>query len=98
MSFLKYQPVTRFPSLHIAYALFKLHKDSISGGYKIISKSDNLGTFIVNPSQDLKKMEMRMKSFLNYWLPKWKGLYGIKPDLEFFKASLTKYDVLMYVI
>jgi hypothetical protein len=87
--------VSRFPSLHILYALFNQHKSTIKDGYKIIRKSDNLGTFIVNPSLDLSKMETRMKLFIKYWLPKWKGLYGIKPDLEFFKKALTQYDVIM---
>ena len=92
---LKHQPVSRFPSLHILYALYKQHKDTIKDGYKIIHKSENLGTFIVNPSLDLTKMEVRMRAFIDYWLPKWEGVYGIKPDLELFKNALTKFQVLM---
>lgn len=95
ISLLSHQPVTRFPSIHIAYALYKQHKDSIKNGYKIIRKSDDFGRFIVNPSQDLAKMEVRIRTFLNYWLPKWEGLYGVKPDLEFFKNALTKHSILM---
>ncbi|XP_058802521.1 separin [Phymastichus coffea] len=93
---LKHQPVTRFPSLHIAYALYNQHKNTMKNGYKLIKKSENLGTFIVNPSLDLTKMEIRMKLFLEYWLPKWKGLYSIKPELEYFKKTLTEYHILMY--
>ncbi|OXU29495.1 hypothetical protein TSAR_010098 [Trichomalopsis sarcophagae] len=93
---LKHQPVTRFPSLHIAYALFKQHQGTIQAGYKIIKKSEDLGTFIVNPSSDLVKMENRMKSFIQYWLPNWKGLYGAKPELEFFKNALKLCHVLLY--
>ncbi|XP_014222062.1 separin [Trichogramma pretiosum] len=96
LKLLKHQPVTRFPSLHLAYALYKQHKSTIVDGYKIIKVSKNLGTFVVNPSLDLKKMEIRMKLFIDYWLPKWEGLYGIKPDLNFFKNALTNYNVLMY--
>lgn len=96
MELLKHQAVTRLPSLHILYALFNHHKDSIKNGYKIIQRTDELGTFIVNPSLDLNHMEDRMKIFLRYWLPKWKGLYGTKPEVEFFKNALTNYEILMY--
>ncbi|KAJ8684181.1 hypothetical protein QAD02_019973 [Eretmocerus hayati] len=96
MQILGYQPVTRFPSLHIAYALYKQHETTIENGYKIIRKSDLLGTFITNPSLDLPKMEIRIRSFIEYWLPKWEGLYGVKPDLNFFREALTQYHILMY--
>ncbi|XP_014216044.1 separin [Copidosoma floridanum] len=96
MQLLKHQPVTRFPSLHILYALFEQHKSSIKNGYKIVHHSDNIGTFIVNPSLDLMHMETRIRSFLNHWLPKWEGLYGIKPDIEFFKKALMQHEILMY--
>lgn len=98
MEILKYQPVTRFPCLHVAKALFNEHKDKIVKGYKIIDAKDDLGTFIVNPSMDLPKMEMRIKAFLGYWLPEWKGQYSTKLDPEYFKKCLTQNDVVMCVV
>ena len=97
MSFLKNQPVTRFPSIHIANALFQEHKKEMEGGYKIIKMCKNLGTFIVNPSNDLPKMELRIKAFLDYWLPEWKGVYQNLED-EFFKQVLVDRNVVMYEI
>lgn len=97
MRLLTNHPVTRFPSFHVAYAMFKEHKDSIIEGCKIVKMSDEVGAFIVNPGGDLTRTEQRMKSFIDYWLPKWKGTYQTKPDVTSFGQALVDHDILMYI-
>ncbi|KAL0124988.1 hypothetical protein PUN28_004256 [Cardiocondyla obscurior] len=96
MEIVKDHPVTRFPSLHVAYALFKEHEDTIVHGCKIIKAKEDLGFCVVNPSGDLDKMEKRMKLFMDFWLPQWKSCYNIKPSEEMFEDALINHDVLMY--
>ena len=96
MQVLKHQPVTRFPSIHVMYALYMEHRDSIVDGCKVVELSNNVGSFIVNPSCDLLKMERRLKVFIDYWLSSWKGLYGKEPDEKRFESALVDYDILMY--
>ncbi|KAF7393198.1 hypothetical protein HZH66_009031 [Vespula vulgaris] len=93
---LKNNPVTRFSSIYVAYALFKQHENTIKDGCKIIKAKDNLGTCIVNPSGDLYKMEKRLELFINYWLTNWKSLYNTKPEEGIFEDALVNYDILMY--
>ncbi|KAL6266836.1 hypothetical protein P5V15_003665 [Pogonomyrmex californicus] len=95
MEIIKNHPVTRFPSLQVAYALFKEHEDTIVEGCKIIKAKEDMGTCIVNPSGDLDKMEKRIKLFMNFWLPQWRSCYNIKPG-EMFEDALTNHDILMY--
>lgn len=95
MEILKNHPVTRFPSLHIAYALFKEHKDTIVEGCKIIKATKDMGICMVNPSGDLNKMEKRIKLFMDFWLPQWK-LYNTELNEEIFEEALINHDVLMY--
>lgn len=97
MEILKSHPVTRFPSLHIAYALFKEHESTMENGCKIIRVKNDMGTCIVNPSGNLVKMEKRMRLFIKYWLPNWKSLYNVEPDEKLFEDALINYDILMYV-
>lgn len=96
MEIIKSHPVTRFPSLHIAYALFKEHEHTIVEGCKIIKAKDNMGICIVNPSGNLHKMEKRMKLFINFWLPQWRSCYNTEPSEEMFEDALVNHDVLMY--
>ncbi|XP_043467216.1 separin [Leptopilina heterotoma] len=96
MEILKNQPVTRFPSIHFTYALFMENRDSIVNGCKVVKISKDIGSFIVNPSCDLLKMETRLKTFIDYWLPNWKGLYGKEPDNKHFEDALVNHDILMY--
>lgn len=96
MDILQNHPVTRFPSLHMAYALFKEHEDSIENGCKVIEIGKNNGNFIVNPSGNLPELEKRMKLFIDYWLPHWTGSYSFQPDAKSFECALTNYDILMY--
>lgn len=95
MNILQRHPVTRFPSVHMAYALFKEHEDTIENGCKVIEIGKNNGSFIVNPSGDLPSLEKRMKVFIDYWLPHWKGSYNIEPDEKSFESALTNFDILM---
>ncbi|XP_043273474.1 separin [Venturia canescens] len=96
MDVLVHHPVTRFPSFHIAYAMFKEHEDTIVKGCKIVKNNKELGTFIVNPARNLERLEKRMKLFINYWLPNWKGKYGMEPEENIFENILVNKDVLMY--
>lgn len=88
ISTLRGQPVSRMPSFHLLYALYKTHEDTIVDGYKIISDYNN-GKFILNPGLDLKLMERRMKSFFDYWLPEWNGLSGQTPTSTEFLDLVT---------
>ncbi|RLU20460.1 hypothetical protein DMN91_007070 [Ooceraea biroi] len=96
MEIIKYHPVTRFPSLHIAYALFKEHEDIMVEGCRIIKAKEDLGISVINPSGDLEKMERRLKLFMNFWLPQWKSCYNTKPDEKLFEDALVNHDILMY--
>lgn len=89
---LENHPVTRMPSLHFTYALFKEHEDSIENGLKIISNPIN-GAYIVNPDCDLKQMEARMNSFFHYYWPEWRSVVGEKPTPEQFLDMLTDCDI-----
>ncbi|XP_014476012.1 PREDICTED: separin [Dinoponera quadriceps] len=95
MEIIKNHPITRFPSLHIAYALFKEHENTIVDGCKIIQAKEDMGICIVNPSGNLHKMEKRLKLFINFWLPQWKSYYT-EPNEEMFEDALVNHDVLMY--
>ncbi|XP_076756318.1 extra spindle pole bodies like 1, separase [Xylocopa sonorina] len=96
MEILKCHPVTRFPSLHITYALFKEHENTMENGCKIIKVKNDMGMCIVNPSGDLPRMEKRMRLFIEYWLPRWRSCYNIEPQEELFEDALINRDILMY--
>ncbi|XP_076670629.1 extra spindle pole bodies like 1, separase [Andrena cerasifolii] len=96
MEILQCHPITRFPSLHIAYALFKEHESTIENGCKIIKMKEDMGMCIVNPSGNLSKMEKRMRLFIEYWLPNWKSWYNVEPPEEVFEDALVNHDILMY--
>ncbi|KAK9297376.1 hypothetical protein QLX08_008938 [Tetragonisca angustula] len=96
MEILKCHPATRFPSLHIAYALFKEHENTIENGCKIIYVKNDMGTCIVNPSGNLIKMEKRMRLFIEHWLPNWKSWYNVEPQEGIFEDALVNRDILMY--
>lgn len=97
MEILSYQPVTRFPSMHIAYALFKEHESTMENGCKVIKVKDDMGTWIINPSGNLDKMGKRMSLFAKYWLPKWKGFCNVNPNGQVFEDALINRDILMYI-
>lgn len=85
---LENQSVTRMPSLHFTYGLFKEHEKSIVNGLKIVSNPLN-GKFVLNPGLDLKGMEQRLKTFYKYWIPSWTGFEGIVPTPKEFEEALT---------
>lgn len=93
-------PVTRFSCFHMVYALFKEYRNSINNGcmeIKLDDHNDNrLGTFVVNPSGDLEKMEKRIKVFINDWLPNWNGIYSAPPTVQQFIDALSNYKFFMY--
>jgi len=95
MEIIKNHPVTRFPSLHVAYALFKEHKETIIEGCKIIKTTEDMGICMINSSGDLSKMEKRIKLFMDFWLPQWK-LHNTELSEEIFEEALINHDVLMY--
>ncbi|KAH1027685.1 hypothetical protein HUJ05_001148 [Dendroctonus ponderosae] len=80
MHVLREESVTRVPSLHFAYILFKMHEKDMENGYKIISNYKN-GQYIVNPESNLQKMEIRMMGFYKYWLEDWKGINNRQPTI-----------------
>lgn len=112
MEVLHNQPVSRVPSFHFVYFLYKVHEASIKDGYKVIctftSKVLSLlsyfqilenyenGKIIMNPDGDLDSMASRMLSFYRYWLPKWDGVYNEKPSHEQFCDLLQKADIFAY--
>nr|CAH7756667.1 unnamed protein product [Callosobruchus chinensis] len=95
MDVLRDEAVTRVPSLRFVYNLYKAHNDDITDGYKIIKYSDK-GSYIVNPDKDLDNMEIRIMTFLNYWLPNWTGISGHQPEQDEFLKNLTSADVFLY--
>ncbi|VEN42981.1 unnamed protein product [Callosobruchus maculatus] len=95
MDVLRDEAVTRVPSFRFVYNLYKAHNSDITDGYKIIKYSDK-GSYIVNPDKDLDNMEIRMMTFLNYWLPNWTGISGHQPEQEEFLKNLTSADVFLY--
>ncbi|XP_033208353.1 separin [Belonocnema kinseyi] len=96
MQILRHHPVSRLASIHVTYALYMEYRDSIVDGCKVIKLSNDVGSFIINPSCDLLRMERRLKVFIDYWLPDWKGLFGKEPDEMRFKSALVDHDILMY--
>lgn len=92
LDILQEHPVSRMPSLHFTYALFKEHENSIVDGVKINIDSKK-GKYIINPSLDLKRMETRLHSFFKYWTPNWSGLVGVTPTSEEFEEMLVNSDI-----
>ncbi|THK33172.1 separin isoform X1 [Diachasma alloeum] len=100
MEILQDHPVTRFPSLHVAYAMFKEHEESIVEGCKVMVINEESGMGIVNPSNNLPKMEKRLRIFMDYWLPKWRTIYNALPEEEglanAFVDALVNHEIMMY--
>lgn len=92
LDILQDHPVSRMPSLHFTYALFKEHENSISDGIKT-NIDYNKGRYIINPDLDLKRMETRLQSFFKYWTPNWNGLVGVTPSCEEFEEMLINSDI-----
>lgn len=84
-------PISRIPSLHFAYALYKEHEQTIVDGHKQVSST--VGNYIINPGLDLKKMEIRLKHFFEFWIPQWQGMVGQTPTSDEFSELLTSSDI-----
>ncbi|CAH1164034.1 unnamed protein product [Phaedon cochleariae] len=95
MDVLQDECITRLPSLHFVYCLFKEHEGEIVNGHKIINDYDK-GSYIVNPGMDLKSMETRMMTFFNYWTPNWTGTAGYQPTKDEFFELITSSDIFSY--
>ncbi|XP_025833469.1 separin [Agrilus planipennis] len=88
--------VSRMPSFHFTYGLFKEHEDSIINGFKRNISCDK-GTYVINPGLDLKKMEVRLTNYFKYWTPQWKtGIVGRAPSATEFEELLTSNDIFVY--
>ncbi|XP_044265442.1 separin isoform X2 [Tribolium madens] len=95
MEILSETSVSRLPSLYLAYALYKEHKDTIKDGFKIVKKPQS-GTYLINPDLDLVNMQNRIESFCNYWLPTWEGIIGARPTNEQFEKLLLSGEIFSY--
>lgn len=89
---LQAEPVSRVPSLHFVYSLFKEHENDIVDGHKIVTDY-NKGSYVINPGKDLVLMEIRMLAFIDYWLPNWIGTAGYPPEKNDFLETLTSCDI-----
>lgn len=95
MEIFKETTVSRLPSIHLAYALFQEHKETIKNGFKIIQNPQN-GTYIINPDLDLSNMQNRLVSFYDYWLPTWTGVAGARPTEEQVEEMLLSGEIFSY--
>ncbi|CRK94179.1 CLUMA_CG007695, isoform A [Clunio marinus] len=88
------QEFTRVCSFANLKRLFERHSENMENGY-IVCPTLNCQS-IINPDGSLVAMENRMKSFFNYWLPKWKFTFNQKPSKEEFYEKLSQSDILVY--
>uniref|UniRef100_A0A1A9V1T3 separase n=1 Tax=Glossina austeni TaxID=7395 RepID=A0A1A9V1T3_GLOAU len=76
------QEFTRASSFQSLWRLYYLHRKNMEHGYLKVSITDD---------KNLSKMELRMSTFFDYWLPHWKKIVARKPtNDEFFKDLLTR--------
>ncbi|KAB0804727.1 hypothetical protein PPYR_01697 [Photinus pyralis] len=94
LDILENQPISRMPSIHFTYALYKEHESTISNGVKNVTIGK--GTYLINPGLDLRSMQNRLNKFFNYWLPDWDGLVGVTPSEDDFKNLLVNSDLFVY--
>ncbi|XP_030756726.1 separin [Sitophilus oryzae] len=95
MKVIENEPISRLPSLHFVYLLYKTHEKDIENGHKVIRNYSN-GSYIVNPDKNLETMENRMTSFYKYWMPEWNGISGQKPGKDEFIQMLTESEIFSY--
>uniref|UniRef100_A0A1I8NXB7 separase n=1 Tax=Stomoxys calcitrans TaxID=35570 RepID=A0A1I8NXB7_STOCA len=89
-----HQEFTRVNSLQCLWRLYQAYKKDIHNGYLQVNITN--GGSIINPDQSLCKMEVRMRSFMEHWLPHWKLLCSQRPTQEelrnnFFNRSCYVY-------
>ncbi|XP_022909758.2 separin isoform X1 [Onthophagus taurus] len=85
------QPVTRLPSLHFVYALFKQYEKRIKNGCISWFNCCN-GNYILNPDKDLTSMEKRIRTFIEKRAPEWREP---TPNNNF-EQSILNSDVFSY--
>ncbi|XP_047999592.1 uncharacterized protein LOC125236716 [Leguminivora glycinivorella] len=91
---LSQHPVSRIENIHFLYSLYKLHQDKIVDGY-YAAKID-VGRYVINPENNLERMEKRMSSFIQYWCRTWSGHVSQPPPPDQFINHLTTSDVFLY--
>ncbi|KAL9913380.1 separin-like [Glossina fuscipes] len=83
------QEFTRASSFQSLWRLYYYYRKNIEHGYVKVSITD--GACLINPDKNLSKMELRMSTFFDYWLPHWKKIVARKPtNEEFFKDLLAR--------
>uniref|UniRef100_A0A1A9W4U3 separase n=1 Tax=Glossina brevipalpis TaxID=37001 RepID=A0A1A9W4U3_9MUSC len=83
-----FQEFTRVNSLQSLWRLCCHYRKNIQQGYVKVNITD--GACLINPENNLPKMELRMSTFFDYWLQHWKKIVGRKPtNEEFFKDLFT---------
>ncbi|XP_073948672.1 extra spindle pole bodies like 1, separase isoform X2 [Choristoneura fumiferana] len=91
---LSQHPVSRIENIHFLYSLYKMHEDKIVDGY-FAAKSD-VGRYVINPENNLERMEKRMSSFIKYWCGSWSGHVARPPPPHEFVQHLTHSDIFLY--
>ncbi|KAJ4439848.1 hypothetical protein ANN_07976 [Periplaneta americana] len=94
LTVLQDHPVSRLPSLHVLYTLYKAHKSRIVGGR--LQVDAGLGYYIVNPEQNLPRNEKRLRTFLTQRAPSWKGTFGVAPSSDAFRDVLQHNNMFIY--
>ncbi|XP_061395336.1 uncharacterized protein LOC133330955 [Musca vetustissima] len=89
-----YQEFTRINSIQCLWRLYKYYKKDLRNGY--LNVNITTGGCVINPDQNLNKMELRMRSFFEYWMPHWSMMVGQRPTQEdlfnkFFKQNCYVY-------
>lgn len=90
-----HQEFTRVCSFSNLKRLWERYCGHMDGHGYLVCPTNNCQA-IVNPDNTLKYMEVRMRSFFNYWLPSWKVAYNQMPSKEDFYETLSQSDVLAY--
>lgn len=91
---LNIHPVSRIENIHFLYYLYKIHEKNITDGY--FAAKPESGRYIINPEQNLDRMEKRMTSFVQYWCPEWIGDISKPPAPDIFVDYLKEADMFLY--
>lgn len=91
---LNHHPVSRLENLHFLYYLYKIHEKDIKDGY--FRTTCEVGRYVINPEQNLDRMEKRMASFVQYWCSTWSGHIGKPPPPTDFVKYISEADVFLY--
>ncbi|XP_055374981.1 uncharacterized protein LOC129607820 [Condylostylus longicornis] len=90
----KSQEFCRISSLNILNKIFCKHKSKINKGYLEISVK--YGHFLVNPQNNLKDSENRIREFGRYWLPNYDFTFGKQPSQEKIKEIFNSNGIYVY--